>query len=292
MIQTIENEFLIVQINDTGAELFSLKSKKTGIEYLWQGDAKYWKGRSPVLFPICGRLYKGKYTFCGKEYEMPIHGIARTAEFSTHKLSDGEIEFIIKSNAKTKTQYPFDFEFAVVYALKGDKIEITYKVKNNDKKDMPFSFGAHPAFNVPWNADESFEDYYIEFGKDSLDKMILSGNCFYMDNAEKFPLKYKKLPLKHELFDNDALFFKTETDTVKLKSQKSGNYIEISYNGMTCLGLWHVPKTDAPFVCIEPWHGIPSDEGKVDDLVTKRQMITLQPNRVYANTYTIKIVEK
>ena len=63
MIQTIENEFLIVQINDTGAELVSLKSKKTGIEYLWQGDAKYWKGRSPVLFPICGRLYKGKYTF-------------------------------------------------------------------------------------------------------------------------------------------------------------------------------------------------------------------------------------
>ena len=76
-MQRIENEFLTVDVNENGAELWSIKSKKTGIEYLWQGNAEYWKGRAPILFPICGRLFEGKYFYDGKEYAMPIHGIAK-----------------------------------------------------------------------------------------------------------------------------------------------------------------------------------------------------------------------
>ena len=63
MIHKIENEFLSVEINSLGAELFSVKSKKTGVEYLWQGNANYWKSRATVLFPVCGRIFSGKYTF-------------------------------------------------------------------------------------------------------------------------------------------------------------------------------------------------------------------------------------
>ena len=63
MLKKIENDYLSAEINELGAELFSIKSKKTNIEYLWQGDSKYWSGRSTVLFPICGRLFSGKYTY-------------------------------------------------------------------------------------------------------------------------------------------------------------------------------------------------------------------------------------
>ena len=45
-MQRIENDFLTVDVNENGAELWSIKSKKTGIEYLWQGNAEYWKGRA------------------------------------------------------------------------------------------------------------------------------------------------------------------------------------------------------------------------------------------------------
>ena len=101
----------------------------------------------------------------------------------------------------------------------------------------------------------------------------------------------KKLPLSHSLFYNGALFFETETDKVKLKSSKSKTSIEVSYKDMTCLGLWHKPKTYAPYVCIEPWHGIPSTDGVVDDFSTKNHMIKLKANKRYNNSYTIKIVE-
>ena len=58
---------------------------------------------------------------------------------------------------------------------------------------------------------------------------------------------------------------------------------------MTCLGLWHKPRTDAPYVCIEPWHGVPADDGKIDDLQTKRQMIVLSKKDCYTNSYQIQI---
>lgn len=60
---------------------------------------------------------------------------------------------------------------------------------------------------------------------------------------------------------------------------------------MTCLGLWHKPKSNAPYICIEPWHGIPSDDGVVDDFKEKQQMIRLNANKRYDNSYTIKIIE-
>ena len=108
MIRRIENEFLSVEINELGAELFSIKSKKTGVEYLWQGNSEYWSGRSTILFPICGRLFGGKYTYNSVVYEMPIHGIAKLFEFNSKDISNTEIEFELKSNMETKKYYPFD----------------------------------------------------------------------------------------------------------------------------------------------------------------------------------------
>ena len=55
MIYSVENEYLTLQVNDIGAELHSLKSKKTGEEYIWYGTPEIWNGQSPILFPVIGR---------------------------------------------------------------------------------------------------------------------------------------------------------------------------------------------------------------------------------------------
>ena len=109
--------------------------------------------------------------------------------------------------------------------------------------------------------------------------------------SPKVNLTNNKLNLSHSLFDNDAMFFETNQDVIKLKSSKNSAYLEISYCDMTCVGLWHKPKTSAPYVCIEPWHGVPSVDGKIDDLETKLQTIKLGENQSYKNSYSIKVVE-
>ena len=56
MIYAIENAFLSVSVEDTGAQLKSIFDKTAKTELLWQGDAAFWKGRAYNLFPIVGRL--------------------------------------------------------------------------------------------------------------------------------------------------------------------------------------------------------------------------------------------
>ena len=292
MMRKIENDYLSVGINEKGAEIFSITSKSTGVEYLWQGNPEYWSGRSPVLFPICGRLFNGKYTYNGIEYEMPIHGIARLFDFVVNCISKNEIELVLISSEETKKYYPFDFKFSIHYILNDRALDVGIKVENMGDNDMYFSFGAHPGFNVPFTNNEKFEDYYIEFGKNEFNKLVFSDTCFCTGKTQEINLNQNKLLLTHSLFDNDGVFLETEADVIRLKNKNNNNAIEISYNDMTCLGFWHKPKSDAPYVCIEPWHGIPSDDGVIDDITTKKQMIKLESKRTYTNVYTIKIIEK
>lgn len=62
MTVILENEHIRVGINEHGAELSELVLKKTGANYLWSGDAKYWGRHAPVLFPTVGKLKNDEYS--------------------------------------------------------------------------------------------------------------------------------------------------------------------------------------------------------------------------------------
>ncbi len=290
MLYSIQNEFLKVEINDVGAELMSIKNKND-VEFLWQGDPKYWGGRAPIMFPICGRLYEGKYTYLGKEYSMPNHGIARKYTFSPSQKGTDFVTLRMVSDESTKLSYPFDFVFDVTFSLVKNELKIEYKVKNEDTKDLIFALGAHPAFNVPFGKDGKFEDYYLMFPKtaDAL-RVDYSPACFCTHNDYLYKKEgTRRIDLKHELFDDDAIFLYNIPKEITLTSSKSKNSISVYFDDMKYVGLWHAVRTDAPYVCIEPWTSIPADEGVVDDLSTKKEMMHLAPGYTHKSFYTIKI---
>ena len=111
MIFTIENEYLSVAVEETGAQLKSIYHKESKTEFLWQGDPKYWKGRAYNLFPIVGRLYDGKYIYDGKTYELERHGFARNKKFYRCEKSSDKMTFNISSD-----------ENAVVDAVAGTSV--------------------------------------------------------------------------------------------------------------------------------------------------------------------------
>ena len=53
---------------------------------------------------------------------------------------------------------------------------------------------------------------------------------------------------------------------VTLCSEKGTRSVRVSYPQMNFLGIWHMPFTDAPYVCIEPWSALPSRKGRIEDL--------------------------
>ena len=286
MVYTLKNQALRVDISSLGAEIMSVT--KNGCEYVWQGNPEFWAGRTPILFPICGRLFGGKYTYGGKEYEMNLHGFARNSEFETAKLTDTYAEFKLRANEKTKACYPFDFELTVSYTLDGNAIRSSAVIKNTGNETLPATFGAHPGFNVPLD-NGSFDDWYLEFSEDCTpDELVFSDTCFNTGIKKAYPLKDGKiLPLRHSLFDIDAIFMDRVAPSVTLKSDKSQRYVTVRYDGMPYLGIWHKPRTEAPYVCIEPWCGLPSFDGKIDDMATKSDMFHVQAGRSKTVSYEI-----
>ncbi|MCQ2386451.1 MAG: aldose 1-epimerase family protein [Clostridia bacterium] len=274
MNYTIKSETLQVSVSDLGAELASLK--KDGCEYLWQGNPEYWKGRAPVLFPICGRLFEGKYTYQGKTYEMILHGFSKISTYKMAKQTENAVSFLLESNEETKKQYPFDFALTVEYAVNGNTLTVTGTMENKGKEILPAAYGGHPGFNVPLD-NGSFEDWYLEFSEEcSPDRLQFSDRCLNTGKKQAFPLTNgKTLPLAHSLFAKDAIFLSRMSSAVTLKSDKSQRSVTVSYPDMPYLGFWHKPDSDAPYVCIEPWCGLPAFDGETDDFAVKNDMFRI-----------------
>jgi galactose mutarotase-like enzyme len=140
--------------------------------------------------------------------------------------------------------------------------------------------GAHPGFNLPLGGEGCFEDWRLEFGckKDNVRRIIISKICYLLREAS-VPFEHivdgKIIPLRHNLFDNGACFLENVCKKVTLCSDKSDRSVTVEYPDMTYLGIWHAPKTEAPYVCIEPWIGVPDYEGEPGDFAAKRDMIFL-----------------
>ncbi len=108
-IVSIENDVLRVSINARGAELWSVRHKDSGTEYLWQGDPEYWENRAPVMFPVDVRFKDNRFTYKGITYEIPKMGMAVYSDFEVEKRRDGQsVVFSMSSNEETRKRYRED----------------------------------------------------------------------------------------------------------------------------------------------------------------------------------------
>lgn len=143
----IENYRYRVCADCCGAELSSIWDKKLKRELLWQGDPTVWSGRSPLLFPVVGKVKDDRYTYHCQSYAMEKHGFARHSQFLPVSQTPQEMAFILRQNEDTLRCYPFPFTLTVSYRLLDVGLQIRYDVENTGERLMPFSLGAHPGFN-------------------------------------------------------------------------------------------------------------------------------------------------
>lgn len=285
----IRNEYVQVTLSDMGAEMQSVQ--KDGKEYLWNADPRYWAEHAPVLFPYVGRFTDGKYRLNGKEYEMGIHGFARKFPYHVLYKEEDMITFELRDSEETYGMYPYHFILQITYELEENEIVITYRVSNCSQETMYFGIGGHPGFRVPVEEDLEFSDYYLEFGGVSCpDRIIHTPACFVSGTNKAFPLEEgRRIDLSHDMFDEDAIVLRNMADEVTLKSDKSGRKVRVSYPDMPYLGFWHAPKTEAPYICIEPWTSLPSRQDIVEELRYKSDLIRLAAGEQYVNTWSITI---
>ena len=289
---TIHNSCLSLTVDTHGAQMMSLRSC-SGREFLWQGDPAYWKGRAPVLFPFIARLWNSRYTIHGKEYSMNIHGFASASEFAVAEQKSDTLILELTDNAETRKQYPFAFCFRMQYQLVENRVEITWNVENRSGETMPFAVGGHPGFRVGMEPGEKFEDYVLEFSQKCYpDRVGFSPEVLVSGQDEAYPLEENRiLPLRHDLFDEDAVILKNTDREVTLRSRVNGTAVTVSFPDLPYLGFWHWPKTDAPYVCIEPWSSLPGRQNVIEELSCKSDLIQLHAGKVYKTSWSIAVSE-
>lgn len=274
-----------------GGELISyMDERKT--EYLWNGDERFWSGRSPHLFPVIGTLKDGKTRIKGNDYSLNKHGFARNSEFDIYEAGEHYVTFLLRDKIETRALYPFHFSFYVTHTLNQSGFTTSYRVVNEDKEMMYFNIGGHVGVKCPMLNGEAFEDYEIVF-----DRPLTTGAYFPPSDDPILPEWYfdlldgtDTLSLTHDLFEKGPIIIdQISSHLLKLKNKKNGRGIQFQYDGFPVLALWTFGVKKAPYICLEPWHGMPAMGLDGNELSEKPYVIPLFPHGEKNLQYTIKV---
>lgn len=254
----LTNDKIEIQVDTKGAELFSLIDLETGIEYMWQQDPKWWGKVSPVLFPNIGVTQDSVVKIEGITYPTTKHGFMRDTEMVASKVGD-RLVFHYESTDENYTVYPYRFELDIIYTLENKKVVIAYQLKNLENKDMYYSLGAHPAFNFKKG------DKVIYKTKEIPNRYHLEGPLVKEIQKEMIDV----IEITDETFENDALIHdKVASITLVSDTRK----VHVECGEFDYVGLWSMRKKGeiAPFICVEPWHGLPDMVGFKGDIKDKK----------------------
>lgn len=282
---SIGNEHVTVEVSPLGSEMQSIVTSD-GQSWLWHGDAAFWGGRSPVLFPMVGKAPNDQVGIEGQRYSMGQHGFARRSEFTLVDSGADFCRYELASSAVTRTLYPFDFVLALEHRVEGRSVVVTAQVSNRDHRPMPFGIGFHPAFAWPLPGCAGLDHSVTLDSGGEPDLIRLSGGLV---KPEPLPSPFHEgvLMLRHDLFDADAMLF-PDGAGAGLTYAAGDKAIRFTWENLPNLALW--TKPGAPFICLEPWHGTAALVGGSDELSDRPYSDVLGPGATGRYSFRVELV--
>jgi aldose 1-epimerase len=152
-----------------GFNCFRWTAQGGGLDVLY-ADPKFLEGSSPtrtgipILFPFPNRIRDGRFTWDGKEYQLPlndpvkknaIHGFAcRRPWRVVDQGADGASAWVTaefqgsRDAADCRDSWPADYRIRITYRLSPARLAVEAVADNPDKKRLPCGLGYHPYFRV------------------------------------------------------------------------------------------------------------------------------------------------
>ena len=293
MKHTIQNPWLSVTVDEHGAEMRSLMRQADQCEMLWQGDAKYWDGQSPILFPTVGRVHDDHIRHQGNIYPMPKHGLVKDMDFTLTAKDEESLTLSVKSNKKTLRHYPFPFCLSIEYRLEGKQLCVSFNVDNPSDEPLPFHLGAHPALNLPAFCEQDSVHGYLGF--DVRERLVSNGlkpgGYLWPEGSFPVPLdEHSLMPLTNETFLCDTILDSRHLARACTLYNKGKEPIARVNFDSQVLALWAPNGGKAPFVCIEPWWGC-CDEADYEGEFAERPWTNIvDPKDTKTLSYTITLI--
>lgn len=282
----IANDSLAVKVASLGAEMQSLKTAD-GRDWLWNGDAAWWSGRSPILFPIVGKAPNDTLLISGKPYPMKQHGFARRSAFVVVNSGEDFCRHQMSATDETRAAYPFDFVLELEHRVAGKTLSVTATVRNTGDTPMPFGIGFHPAFLWPLpGAAGKAHTVALDNGAEP-DLIRLEGGLVSPDRHPS-PFDKGKLALDASLFEADAMIFPEGAGTGLTYGADGGPTLRFRFDNLPNLALWQKPG--APFICIEPWHGMAAHADGTAELVERPYTVALAAGESARYGFSVEVV--
>lgn len=278
-------------VRTTGGELISFRDG-SGTEFIWTGDPAYWSGQNPILFPTVGNLKNGKVEIKGRTCEMGRHGFARRSQFTVAEQGEDFLVLELRENEQTLAQYPCPFLLRVTHKVTEDGFSTAFAVKNPGEETMPFCIGAHTGINCPLYPGEKFEDYELVFDQpEQAASLLLTRDGLIAPGQERLLEHSSVLPLSYGLFERlpTVIFDGLRSQGVCLRHRTTGRGVHMDFPGWPMIAFW-TPGQDAPFICLEPWHGCAALEGESGKFEDKPHCITLAPGESAGFHYTVTVL--
>ena len=291
MDYTLENEYLKVTITTFGAQVKSVIRKCDGVEHMWQADKEVWGYHAPILFPHCGKVVNGIIEAKGKTYQSGQHGFARLMEHSFVDQSRDTLVLELCADEKTREVFPYEFRLVSIFTLEGSTLHHTLSVENLDDSALPFGIGYHPGFAIPFDDQHTAEDYELRFSEpesplcvNNLPHGLMHGNLYYLGT------NIQSIPIDDKLFANDShCMVNLRSQTLGLYEKDTGRAVVCDISQFPYTLIWSKPG-EPKFVCIEPWHSLPSPENGSTKWEEKPAAAILAPGEEWSCTLSTSFV--
>ena len=286
----IYSDKLKVKIDEVGSSLLSMQDEE-GLECIWQGDEKSWKGHDVTIFPFVARLKDGYYTVDGEEYYIPSHGICRRHDFEIASKSADSVTHIYKWDEDTIEVYPYKFELTIEHKVEDAKYIKTMTVKNLDDKEIYYGIGGHPAMNVIERKGDTANNVIVF-------KKPICPNNYYLDEVGHFIEKKEAYEMLKEFSCSKKTMQKLKTliftdenfDGLELQ-RADGVTFKFEFSNPSALAFWSHPTSGA-YYCVEPWWGVPDFANPNRELKDKELIEKLAVGESRQYTFSIEVVRK
>jgi aldose 1-epimerase len=242
-----------------------------GQELLWTDPAVFTDARPtrsgiPILFPFPNRIRAGRFTWQGKDYQLPItdaqkqnaiHGFVcqrpwRVLNQGVDDQCGAWLTGVFRGAQDAPdcaSLWPADYEIEVTYRLKAVTLLLDLAVRNPSSVDLPLGLGFHPYFRcradeAAVHADGSLEQWV-------LDEYLPTGACVPL--AGKHLGLFQGTPLQDQSFD-DAYRFTESNAARRLRMTDGARQLKLELTASADfreLVVFTPPHREA--LCLEPY---------------------------------------
>jgi aldose 1-epimerase len=159
-----------VVVSPMGGSLRRYFQKQDGaeIDLVWGYSGAHNKkgAQGDVLIPFPGRIAYGRYSFNGRQFQLPcndkegpnaIHGFARSVIWSIQDTSQSHVTFehVFEQQEYAARGYPFSLHVVLTYRVEGNTLTCEFVVRNVGAEDAPLGVGFHPYYTVGTAIDQT-----------------------------------------------------------------------------------------------------------------------------------------